>query len=150
MMNERVRAAILSLSTVSNNARKIADRLGVDVPASLSASTNSEDIQALKTEIETLTTQLSELRNYVSNYDDDDEEKEMSEEEQTHFKETFTLSLADQPFVIPLQVYDDEYLSVYPRNIRFLICTALVNWCTHRKFDPAPLWYNVMVNNGSM
>lgn len=150
MINERVRAAILSLSTVSANARKIAERLGAETGTSLSAGIDSDDVQALKKEVEVLNTQLSELRNYVSNYDDDEEDRVMSEEEQTHFKETFLLSLSDQPFVIPLQVYDEEYLSAYPRNIRFLICTALVNWCTGRKFDPAPLWYNVMVNNGSM
>lgn len=149
MFNEKVRSAIFNLTSISQNAATIAQRLTEANGVSLSAVERVEDVASLKAQIDTLNAQLSELRNFVKNYDDEDE-KELSEEEKSHFLQMFVASLGDQPFVVPEQVYDEEYLNVYPRHLRFLICTALVNWCTSRKFEPSQLWYSVMVNHGSM
>lgn len=149
MFNEKVRAAIYNLTSVSKNAANIASRLEEKAGVSLSAVERVEDVAELKKQIDTLNQQLAEVRNYINNFDDD-QEKELSEEEKQHFIQGFTASLGTQPFVVPEQVYDEEYLEAYPRNTRYLICTALVNWCHSRKFEPSQLWYSVMVNNGSM
>lgn len=149
LMNDKVRSAIQRLSTVSNSAKAIAERLGVTAQISMSAD-GVADVAELQKQIATLTQQISELRTLINEQDDDDVGTPLSESAQQHFMEVFTTNLGTQSFAVVNQIYDEDYLEAYPANLRYLICTALINWCSARKFDPAPLWYSVMVNNGSM
>lgn len=148
-INERVRAAIASLSSASQNAANIAARLQPNIGVSISAADEVTDVAALKQQVLELNQQLTDLRLYMRHYDDENEVN-MTQEQEDYVMKVFTDALGTQAFVIPERVYDEEYMQNAPRHMRKLICTALVNWCGARNFKPAPLWYNVMVNNGSM
>lgn len=148
-INEKVRAAILSLSSASQNAANLAARLQPNVGVSISTSEAVTDIESLKQQVLDLNRELVELRLYMRHYEDESEIA-MTPEQEDYVMKVFTDALGTQAFAVPERVYDEEYMQNAPRHMRKLICTALVNWCGTRNFKPASLWYNVMVNNGSM
>lgn len=147
-LNDNVRAAILRISEVSKPARLIAQRLGLQEGQRVTAA-DVTDVDALKAQIENLTSQITQLRIIVSSIDTE-EESTMTEVQKELFVERFKESLGMQAFPIIASVYDHAYFHAYSPTIRFMMSTALVNWCQERKFEPLDLWYSLMVNNGSM
>ena len=146
--NDTVRAAILRVSDVSNSARNIAHRLHMNEGKSVTAS-DVTDVDALKAEIERLNQQLSDLRLYITSTEDDDDDGQTDAQRQ-QFVDRFAASLGTQSFAVLSSVYDEDYFDKLSPRTRYALSVVLVNWCSERKFKPSELWYNLMVNNGSL
>jgi hypothetical protein len=148
-LTENVRAAILRVTEVSKTASQIASRLGLKAGNAVTAA-EVTDVEALKLKVVELTTQLADLRLLMSSTEEVEEFTPEQEAQIRDSVEQFTASLGTQSFTVIDSVYDEEYFLDYSRRMRFELCTALVNWCQTHKFVPNKLWYNIMVNNGSM
>lgn len=149
MLSEKMRSAIARVSSVSDDAQIIAQRLLAN-SVSTSASASDSEVIALRNQIEVLNAQLSELRLTIAAQSDDNEIDEMDDAAEHRFKKTFETTLGNQAFAVINQIYSEEYVSSFPRQVRYLMALCLVNWCTNRKFVPAQLWHDLMVNNGSL
>lgn len=152
MFNDKIKEAIQSISAISFNARVIADRLGVSTSSSGTVETalaaaKTDDVKELKAEIERLTNEVQRLHHLV---DDEPEEAVFSDEEAYNFSQSLDKTLTAMPQILITTSYNRAYLKPYPRNIRYLICLALVNNFTARDLKPLPLWYGVVANNGSL
>lgn len=150
MLNEKVRSAISRVTSVSHDAKIIADRLMANTNSVSTSSTSDAEVIALRNQIEILNAQVAELRLLVNTQSDDDEIDELDDAAEHRFKKTFEQTLGTQAFAIVNGIYTEEYISSFPRQIRYLMSLCLVNWCTNRKFEPATLWHDLMVNNGSL
>ncbi len=148
MLSEKVRSAIARVTNVSADAEVIAKRLLAN-SESTSASIDPEVI-ALRNQIEVLNAQLAELRLTIAAQGDDNEPDEMDDAAEHRFKKTFETTLGNQAFAVVNQIYSEEYISSFPRQVRYLMALCLVNWCTNRKLVPAQMWHDLMVNNGSL
>ena len=148
MLNDKVRSAISRLTSVSNDAKIIADRL-IGKEVSTSASYSEAEVIALRNQIEILNSQVAELRMHLSSQEED-EVDQLDDAAEHRFMLTFEKTLGDQAFAIINGIYTEEYILTFPRQIRYLMGLCLVNWCTRRKFVPATVWHDLMVNNGSV
>lgn len=148
MLNEKVRSAITRLTSVSADAKIIADRLlGKEV--STSASYSEDEVIALRNQIEILNGQVAELRLLLASQEPEEEDP-LDDAAEARFKTTFDQTLGNSAFAVLDNIYNEEYISSFPRQIRYLMALCLVNWCNRRKFAPTTLWNDLMVNNGSM
>lgn len=148
MLNEKVRSAISRVVGVSKDARIIADRLLQNQVST--ASDSSAEVIALTKQIEVLNSQLAELRLQLVSQADEEEVDQLDDISVHRFTETFQKTLGAEAFATISAIYTEEYITSFPRQIRFLMALGLVNWCTNRKFAPATLWHDLMVNNGSL
>lgn len=148
MMNDKLRDTIKNLSKISFNARVIADRLGVSTSASEETALEAgqaADIASLRNEVSTLTQELDRLRDQLEDIND----AEFTDQESANFVANLETSVAGLPHSVVTSVYNAAYFRPVPRNIRYLICTVLVNSFTLRNLEPTSLWYTILANNGS-
>lgn len=150
MINPTVRAAIFQLTSVSQNARTIANRLKLQAKEEKFSAQASSTVEELEAQVADLTEQLQTLRSQVSALDAEDDEAEMSEHDQQEFTRAFSEGIEGMRFGVAESVYDIDYFEPYSRQKRMLMCTALVEWCNTNKLKPTTLWYSIMVNNGSI
>ncbi len=140
-ISNKQRQTVLSLISLSTNARAIADRLDVSLSASSDLETLRKQVAQMSEQIATLTQALAE---------DDEHEVEFTDEEAHEFNQEFARNISGLDYRQLVSLYDTKYLRAYPKNIRGLICTALLNTFKTRDMTPLPVWESIVANNGSL
>ncbi len=141
MITDKQRSAIQKLVSLSGNAREIVD--GFDPSISASA-----DVLSLKTKVSEMAELLASLTQDLD--EATHPQAVFSDDESYEFTTTFTKAVEGMGYRQIVTYYGREYLQVYPKNVRVLICTALVNNFQLRKLTPLDVWTTVIASNGSL
>ena len=103
-------------------------------------------LKALQSQIDSLTLQVEHLKEAI----EESADAVFTDEQSHHFTTALAASFKTLSIHTLLSVYSSEYFKAYPRNLRLLIATELVNEATLRVFDPSPFWHSLIANNGSL
>lgn len=140
-ISDKQRQTVLQLISLSNNARVIADRLDVSLSA-------ESDLATLRKQVAQMGDQLASLSQTMDEMSDPD--AEFTDEEAHDFNVGFARNLDSLDFRQIVSFYDTKYLRAYPKNIRVLVCTCLLNNFKSRNLTSLPVWESVVANNGSL
>ena len=145
VMNDRVKKAIEDLTSLSFAAKVIADRIQESISV---AKEDGKDIliASLQKQLAEISSVLEMLRSEVNQPED----AVFTDIQADNFTTGLYATLKELKPVIIMSVYTRSYLSPYPRNIRVLICTTLLNYFSEHSLVPLRIWYEVVANNGSL
>ncbi len=134
-------AAIFELVSISASARDIANRIDPNLAMTADLETLKSQVARMSTMLESISQELDESKNPEAQFTDADA---------FDFNAAFTKSLEGLTYRVIVNVYGTQYMRAYPRNIRVLVCTALLNHFTAKNLKPLSVWTTVVANNGAL
>jgi hypothetical protein len=126
-------------------ASRLASRVSLsgDVPAAYNLQ---QEVVMLKQTIKQLNATILMLREVVEEPEDDDSTDEQQQEFVLAFK-----AIVDQMQLSELVfAYTKENLAQYPKRLRYLAATVLVNSCTLRGKQPQDIWQELISTQGAI
>lgn len=135
------RQTIQSLVSLSASARALAARVDPSLVDKADIATLQGTIVAMEGQIADLKEQLESAEHPQGVFTDEDAHG---------FTEALTSVLSPMSYRTIVTCYDRTYLIPYPKNIRVLICTVLLNVFQKRNMTPSDLWTSVLASNGSL
>lgn len=135
-MNQRLMQALISVSSISSEAKTLANDLLEKI--------TPETVRALHEKIAQLEAEVVHLTQAAGH-----EAKELSEDDAAQLASSFYAHIA-KVTVPQLYAYDLQYLSPYPSAIRLVLATCLRNHAGHRGVPPVDVWLDIIALGGNL
>jgi hypothetical protein len=133
---------IRKIGSLSTSAAQIADRL---MPM-VHWNRQQGEVERLQAVLKELTMEV----NVALADDSEPEDDRLTEEDVRSFINNFSNSLVELKAAVIRQVYNVGYFLPYPKNVRVLIATTLLNHMSLANKRPAPLWQDIIDNGGAL
>ncbi len=156
-MNKMIRQHLDEVAQLSDAARELAQRV-VEASASrkvLRAQASVDvalpeptDEQSLLDKLDALQARTQDLQAALDDALHPD--AKFTDAEGAAFIESFNQGLKTLNAAQIEQLYTRAYFSVYPKNIRALVATCLVNEFDSRALVPLDLWVSLIAKNGAL
>lgn len=146
------------LSELSDRANKAASRVAPvlvvrsadqhQAMASFTSDVKDDRIRYLEAEVERLRAENQSLR--MRSSVEEPVDKELTDEQISTFMREFKPTLENKTLDQLSKLYSKSNLSEYPRPVRFLISSILVEHAQAKNFSPLPCWFSAVASNGAL
>lgn len=108
------------------------------------------DIATLRQEIDRLNSLVTVLQNSTDDEEEQTGDSAVTDEQEQAFISSMNTTLNALTASELRFGYTKSLLSTYPRRLRFLVATVLVNICSTRKVTPEPIWQELVSKYGAL
>lgn len=135
-MDNRLFKALISVSSTSSEAKRLADQLLSESSADVIKQLQ-EKISQLESQIQTLTVMALP------------ETEQLSEDETQFIIKNFSIKLqgSDEAYI---RQFDRKYLTYYPSPLRLVLATVLCNRAVELKVKPLDIWSDIISLGGEL
>jgi hypothetical protein len=142
-----VASALDRLSSTSVFAETLVQELISASGDNSQLATTHAQIASLREVIESQKMIIISLRHELTSLESLEYE-ELSDDQITNFKKIIISSISSGGITQARMLYPLPVLLSYPRPLRAIIATELVNTCRNANLEPDPSWLNLMLTNG--
>lgn len=141
MLTAKQRLAIESLVPLSDNARALSNSFDPAIASSV-------DVAALKQQLVQMHEIISDLQHQM--HEVVQPEDTLNDEQAYDFSVNFASVIKEMTYRALITAYDRNYLIECSKQMRLLVCTALVNSFQQRAFSVPAIWEAVIASNGHL